>query len=309
MKIVVVGSGAMGCLFGGRLAARGQDVVLLDVPGPHLQALRLHGLVLRTDAGERRIPVTAGRAADFTGTCQLAIVLTKGPHTAAAMRDAAHLIGPQSWVLTVQNGLGNAETIRQAVPQARVAIGMTSWPADLQAPGEVASHGNGGVRLWSHDGQPDPALERIAAVLTQAGLHAVADPSVEVAIWEKVAFNAGMNTVSAVTRLPVGPMADHPAGPALARSIAAEALAVARARGLAVDAARVERLITMAFAEQRAHTPSMLQDVLAGRPTEIETINGAIIAHAEALGIATPVTRTLCDLVRLIDHRLMSGLP
>ncbi len=297
----------MGCLFGGLLAERGEEVVLLDVAGRHLAALQAEGLVLRTDAGERRIAVTAGLAADFAGVCDLAIVFTKGPHTEAAIRDAAHLIGARSWALTLQNGLGNAEIIAGAVPQASVAIGMTSWPADLQAPGRVASHGQGDVRLWSRDGQADPALERIAALLSAAGLNAVADAAVEVAIWEKVAFNAGMNPVSAVTRLPVGLMADHPAGPSLARSIVAETLAVARARGLAVDAARVERMIAMAFAEQRAHVPSMLQDVLAGRPSEIETINGAVVAQGEALGVATPVTRAVRDLVRLIDYRLATG--
>ncbi len=303
MKIVVVGSGAMGCLFGGLLAESGQDVVSIDIAGRHLEALQRDGLVLRTDAGERHIAVTAGLAADFSAPCDLALVFTKGPHTATAVRDAAHLIGPQSWVLTLQNGLGNAATIQQVVPHVRVAIGMTSWPADLHAPGHAASHGHGGVLLWSHDGRPDPALERIAAVLSAAGLNAAADASVEVAIWEKVAFNAGMNSVCAVTLLPVGPMGDHPAGPSLAHAIVAEALAVARARGLAVDAARVERLIATAFAEHRTHRPSMLQDVLAGRPTEIETINGAIVAEGERLGIATPVARTLRDLVRLIDFR------
>jgi 2-dehydropantoate 2-reductase len=307
MKIVVVGSGAMGGLFGGLLAEAGHDVVLLDIAGSHLDALRRDGLWLSTDEGERLIPIKAGIAAEFSEVCDLALVFTKGPHTEAAMRASAHLIGPESWVLTVQNGLGNAASIRRAVPHAKVAVGMTGLPADLTSPGHVASHGHGGVRFWSEDGAPDPALSRIEAVLREAGLGAVADPAVEVAIWEKVAFNAALNSACAVTQLPVGVVGDHEAGHALAAAVVAETMDVACARGLAVDAARVAGMVATAFAEHRGHKPSMLQDVLAGRPTEIETINGAIVAAGEELGIATPVTRTLRDLVRLIDHRNRLG--
>ena len=302
LDIVIIGAGAMGGLFGGLLAESGQPVRFIDVPGEHLKALIQNGLRLRTDSGDRTIGVRAGSADNFTGACELAIVFTKGHQTEAAVRGAAHLIGPESWVLTVQNGLGNEAAIRAAVPHARVATGMTSWPADLAGSGQVASHGHGSVRIWSADADPDAAMQRIAAALSAAGLDCVADPQVQVAIWEKVAFNAAMNSVAAVTRLPVGPIADHPAGRALVFAIVAEALAVARALGLAVDSDRVRRTLDMAFADHRGHQPSMLQDVLAGRPTEIETINGAIVAHATELGLDTPVTRTLRDLVRLVGH-------
>jgi 2-dehydropantoate 2-reductase len=302
VDIVIIGAGAMGGLFGGLLAESGRAVRFIDVPGPHLTALIEDGLRLRTDSGDRTMSVRAGAADTFTGRCDLAMVFTKGPHTEAAVRGAAHLIGPESWVLTVQNGLGNEAAIRTAVPHARVATGMTSWPADLAGPGHVASHGHGSVRIWSEEAEPDTAMRQIAAVLSAAGLDCIADPQVQVAIWEKVAFNAAMNSVAAVTRLPVGPIADHQAGRALVFAIVAETLAVARALGLAVDADRVRRTLDMAFADHRSHQPSMLQDVLAGRPTEIETINGAIVAHAAELGLDAPVTRTLRDLVRLVGH-------
>jgi 2-dehydropantoate 2-reductase len=259
-------------------------------------------LRLQTDSGDRTIQVSAGPADSFAGACDLAIVFTKGPHTESAVRAASHLIGLSTWILTVQNGLGNEAAIREAAPHARVATGMTSWPADLAGPGHVVSHGHGTVRIWSSEPQPDTAMQQIAAALTAAGLNCVADPQVEVAVWEKVAFNAAMNSVAAVTRLPVGPIADHPAGRLLVFAIVLETLAVAKARGLTVDADRVRQSLEMAFAEHRTHQPSMLQDVLAGRPTEIENINGAIVAYAAELGIDTPVTKSMRDLVRLIAH-------
>jgi 2-dehydropantoate 2-reductase len=302
MDIIIIGAGAMGGLFGGLLAEAGQDVSLIDIPGPHLSALIQKGLRLQTDSGDRTIKPPAGPAASFAIPCDLAIVFTKGPQTESAMRAASHLIGLKTWVLTVQNGLGNEAAIRKAVPHARVATGMTNWAADLVGPGHVVSHGPGTVRIWSTEPEPDIVMYRIAAVLTAAGLNCVADPQAETAVWEKVAFNAGMNSVAAVTRLPVGPIADHQSGRMLVFAIVLETLAVAKARGLAVDADRVRRALEMSFAEHRSHQPSMLQDILAGRQTEIETINGAIVAYAEELGIDTPATKTMRDLVRLIAH-------
>ncbi len=307
MRIAIVGAGAMGGLFGGRLAASGQDVTLVDVAKAHLAAIAADGLLLETDDGAARIPVRPSLAADVSGLCDLMLVFTKGTHTAAAMASVMHLLGPDTRVLTVQNGLGNAELIAAAAPGVRVLMGMTSWPADLAGPGHVTSHGHGEVRIWTMDGGSDPALPAIVAAMNAAGLNCVADPAVEVAIWEKVAFNAAMNSVSAVTRLSVGPMADSPEARALVAAVLEEVLAVANARGLAVDAARVHGAVAAAFVSHRSHKASMLQDVLAGRRTEIEQINGAVVALGQALGVATPVTRVLCDLVRAIDSVLTAG--
>ena len=138
MRIGVVGAGAMGCLFGGLLAEAGQDVFLVDVSERQIAAINEGGLLLATDGGERRVRLPAGRADAFQGACDLLVVFTKGMHTRAAVAGARHLVGPDTWALTVQNGLGNADAIAETVPPARIIAGMTSWPADLVAPGHVA---------------------------------------------------------------------------------------------------------------------------------------------------------------------------
>lgn len=309
MRIAVVGAGAMGALFGGSLTEAGYDVVLVDVPGPHLQAMQSAGLRLHTDAGARVVSVQAGTAEAFAGARDLLIVFTKGPHTGAALRAAAHLAGPDTRVLTVQNGLGNAERIAAALPGIRVLVGVTNWPSDLHGPGHVSSHGHGSVRIWTADGQADPVVRQVSDALSSAGLNCEADPAVGVAIWEKVAFNAGFNSVCAATRLAVGGIADSPDGRALVLAVAMETLAVARARGVAVDDARVRAMAEGAFTGHRGHKPSMLQDVLAGRQTEIDSINGAVVEAGEASGVPTPVTRVLRDIVRLIDLGRGSGDP
>ncbi len=301
MRIAVVGAGAMGSLFGGLLAESGCDVRLIDVAGAQLDALRAGGLWLVTDAGSRHIVVRAGLAATQTEPCDLLVVFTKSMDTARAMRSVAHLLGPGGWVLTLQNGIGNAEAIRTAMPGVRLAIGMTSYPADLVAPGRVQSHGGGTVRLWSDRGGHHPMLDQLAERLNGAGLHCLADPAVEVAIWEKLAFNAALNALCAITRRQVGAVADRPEGRRLALAASSEALAVAAALGLGVDPARVARAIAAAFVDHREHTPSMLQDILAGRPVEVDAINGAVVAAGVRTGVPTPVNAVLQDLLKLID--------
>ena len=303
MRIAVVGAGAMGCLFGGRLQESGQDVVLIRTDQRHIDAINMTGLRLETDDGDRQIKVKAARAAAVSGVVDWLIVFTKSLHTLAAVQSAAHLVGPATWALTVQNGLGNAEIIATLMPAARIAVGITNLPADMVGPGHVRSHGAGEVKLWTMTGGAHEAIEVIRSALDTAGLPCVADPSIQTAIWEKIAFNAAMNSLAAVTRLNVGALADHADGRALAAAIAHETLAVAEAKRVTVDRERVKAALAHAFAAHRNHAPSMLQDVLAGRRTEIESINGAIVAAAASVGVAVPVTATLLKLVRLIEQR------
>lgn len=301
VRIVVLGAGAMGSLFGAQLAAAGHDVRMVDVPGAQLHALATGGIRLSTDGGTRQVAVAATVAAEQTDPADLLMVWTKGMHTQAAAASVEHLIHSASWVVTLQNGLGNAGILRTVFPAARLAIGITSHPADLIAPGHVASHGGGTIRLWSADGQPDPAVDRLATMLTAAGLACVADPAVETAIWEKVAFNAALNALCTITRKTVGDIAGRAEARAMANAVVAETLAVAQARGVPTDPGRVAQAIASAYDAHRGHKPSMLQDLLAGRPLEVETINGAVVAFGAQAGVPTPVTGVLLGLLRVID--------
>jgi len=143
--------------------------------------------------------------------------------------------------------------------------------------------------------------EKVAAMFSAAGLGAAADAAVQVAVWEKVAFNAALNSIAAVTGLTVGGM-DAPAGRRIAGAVVGEVVATAAATGIALDPERIAAKVDFALANHRGHKASMLQDLLAGRPTEIEAINGAVTRAAAAAGIPVPVTSTLADLVRLIEQ-------
>lgn len=304
MHIAILGAGAMGSLFGGLLAEAGQRVTLLDVDKAHLQAIHQDGLRLSTDAGERTVtqlealrPEAAREAAD------LLIVFTKTMHTEAALDAARGALGPRTVLLSLQNGLGNAERLAKFADASRVMIGVTTWPADKHGPGRVSSHGAGTIRMMSANGAATDALAAVVAALDKAGLACHADANVWAAIWEKVAFNAALNSLCAVTACTVGELTNVAGGEALALAIVAEVAAVAHAHDIAVDEAHVAANVQHALAHHRAHRPSMLQDVLAGRRTEIEAINGAVVEAAQRKQIPVPRTQTLLTLVRLIDTR------
>ncbi|MCA7974173.1 2-dehydropantoate 2-reductase [Burkholderia sp. AU39826] len=312
MKIAILGAGAMGSLFGGRLAESGEAVTLIDVNDAHLEAIRRDGLRIDDDRGERRIrtlhamrpeAANADAAAAPDAPFDLLIVFTKSLHTRAALDGVRALLTPDTFVLTLQNGLGNVETVNAFVPIERILVGVTTWPADAAGPAHVRSHGAGTVRMMTADGAARPFAAAVADALSRAGLACTLDADVWAAIWEKVAFNAALNTVCAATGCTVDQLGHHHDGPRLALAIAAETAAVARAKGIAVDGARIARNVEHAIRDHRGHRPSMLQDVLAGRRTEIDAISGKVVAAARETGVAVPHAETLLTLVRLIDAR------
>lgn len=299
-NIVIVGAGAMGCLFAARLAEAGVSVTLVDVDAARLAALDRDGILLADDDGERGVPVRAALAADVTGPADLVMIFTKGMHSAAAARSVAHLADGNAHALTLQNGIGNAEAIAEVFTPDRVLMGVTDLPADLAGARRVESHGHGHIRLGGFTAGAQPAAQAVVALLNRGRLNAEADPAVEAALWEKVAFNAALNALATVTGLTVGGMDEAP-GRRIAAAIVGEVVETAAAQGIHLERSRIDARIAFAMANHRGHKASMLQDRLAGRPTEIESINGAVVRVAERLGVQTPVTSTLADLVRLLE--------
>jgi len=302
MYIVVVGAGAMGCLFGGFLQEKGHRVVLADVWRQHIEEMNTNGLRIETSQGERKIRVSAKFIHEVEGQPDLLIIFTKTFHTENALKTAKGIIGNETVVLTLQNGLGNVETIEKFVPRERIIAGITNFPSDLIGPGMVRSLGYGETIIMQAHGEITPQLEKVRQALNDAGFNCKISKEVFDSIWEKVAFNAAMNSVTAVTGLTVGQLGANPEGVKLARRIVEEAIAVAGKKGLGANKEAVLNTLERVFVEHAGHKPSMLQDILARRKTEIEAINCAIVKEAEKEGIPTPTTEVLCSLVRILEQ-------
>ncbi|WP_395064443.1 ketopantoate reductase family protein [Paraburkholderia silvatlantica] len=304
MHIAILGAGAMGSFFGGLLAQAGNHVTLLDVDEAHLAAVRQDGLEVTTDSGTRTVRnLSAMRPDEAKHPVDLMIVFTKTMYTEVALQSARDAIGPGTVLLSLQNGLGNAERLAKFADVANVMVGVTTWPADKSEPGKVSSHGAGTIRMMTANGAQTEALKQTVATLNGAGLSSIVDANVWAAIWEKVAFNAALNSLCAVTHCTVGELTSTADGEPLALRIVNEVVSVANAKDIAANEEHVVENVRNALAHHRAHRPSMLQDVLAGRRTEIDSINGAVVDAARAIGHAVPCTETLLHLVKLIDAR------
>lgn len=304
MRIVVLGAGAMGCLFGGLLRKAGHEVTLVDVSAAQIEAVSEHGLLLERDGEAHRIRIAAARAADVTTAPDVVMLFTKTLHSEDALGSARGFIGGHTVLLSLQNGLGNEEIMARFVPRDRIVQGVTTFPADLVAPGHVRSAGPGHTQIMNVDGSVTPLLEEIDRSLNEAGLRCEISPEVVTAIWEKVAFNAALNTLTAVTRAPVGAIADSPEATDLARRVAEEVVGVAERKGIGARREVVLASMAGALADHREHMPSMLQDILAGRRTEVDSLNGAVVREAKALGLDVPFTEALYLLVRTLEGQV-----
>jgi len=307
MKVLILGAGAMGCLYGAAFHRAGCEVVFVDVNQPHIDAINARGLELEMRAGTELLPIPAKPPHAIDAPVDLVVVFTKTFHTDAALRGIAAGIGPGTWLLSLQNGLGNDRRLAAHASPDRILVGSSSLPSDLVGPGKVRSHGEGGSKLYPAFGG-DPAFAGdICELLTRGGLPAVLEPDIHGAIWSKAIFNATMNPLCALTRRTPGFLGAHEESRALIRELVEEGVRVANASGIAISAQPIHDLTQVSVTDHANHEASMLQDVKAGRRTEVDAINGAIVEAARAAGVASPLTETLWRLVKLEEAKLAEG--
>lgn len=304
-SFAILGSGAIGCRVGTHLFEAGYEVVLYDGWREHVGRIRQDGLTVRTAEGERRIPIPAFDEPQENMAADYAVVLCKLYDTESTLRRFGGAIGPETIVVTLQNGIGGMELLPRFAAKERIIYGVTTYSADLRGPGVVEIGGSGMTHLASAEAGPPPDRARLLAELwTRAGFRAEVSPEAIAMIWEKLAFNAAMNPVCAVARLSAGAAWSSPACRALARDVVAEIGRIAACERVAFDAERVLRRIDEACRDGASgrHLPSMLQDVLKRKRTEIDAINGAVVSLAERHGIDAPVNRTMVRLVKTIEE-------
>ena len=300
MRIAVLGAGAMGSVYGARLARAGADVTLLDVNDAHIAAITTGGLHVALDEGESTHHLPAMRPEAFHGPADLVLLFTKVFHTEAALASIQPLLA-DTHVLSLQNGVGNVDRIAAHVDRDRILVGMTMTPAEYLGPGRVASHGAATTDLYSASGRDLPILHKITALMGRGGITARLEPDIDVAIWEKATFNCSLNPVCALTGGTPGSVGASEPGRRLAAQVAAEAIAVANASGVAASLDKVTAMMEHAFSHHLHHEPSMLQDRMAGRRTEIDALNGAMVRIGEGLGVPTPANRIVTDLIHLTE--------
>lgn len=300
MRVVVIGSGAMGSLYGAYLS-RVAEVVLFDPWEAHIRAIQQDGLLLEElDGSEVRVFLPATNDPTDLREADLALIFVKSHQTRWAAEVAAQALKPDGLALTLQNGVGNREVVAEVLGEARAVQGVTAHGATLLGPGHVRHAGKGPTHL-GYTPENEARVRRVAEAFQEAGLevHLLAD--LNSLVWGKLVVNVGINALTAILRVHNGRLLEIPAARALMARAVQEAVAVAERLGIALPypdpVARTEE-VCRATGPNRS---SMLADVLRGSPTEIDVINGAIVREGARLSVPTPVNEVLVSLIKAIE--------
>jgi len=320
MKIGIVGAGAMGSLLGFYLSEHA-EVWLLDPWQAQVDAINASGLRRELDGVEETRYPRAATDPLAIGPCDAVLVLVKAQQTvwaaeqarlllkheggrmkdenAAATTTSSFIHHPSSLVVTLQNGVGNRERLAQALGAGCVGQGVTALGATLLGPGRVRHAGQGATVFGA---APDRAgMAALAELFSACGLPAELSDDLDALVWGKLVVNVGINALTALLRVPNGALADTLAARELLAQVVAEAVAVAAARGTPLPYADpLEHVLAVARATG-ANRSSMLQDAMRGSPTEIATINGAVVREGQRVGVPTPVNRLLTNLLQALD--------
>lgn len=299
-RVTVVGAGAMGSVYGAAMAAGGLDVTLVDISVPLLEAISRDGVRIAAGGEETivRLPATAQPAT--IGPADIVFFYVKGYHLPSAMALASPLVDSGTAIATLQNGWGNGDLLAARFGPERVVVGVSYHSATVLGPGRVARTTPDDVPTYIGPFVPAAraAAERVAAVLATGGFHPTLTDDVASEIWKKVTLNAAALPTAALTGYAAAPMVEDAALLALVDAIAAETVAVGTAAGLSVDLEERIAAIHQTLLRAGMGKASMLQDVEAGRRTEIETVNGAVVRLGEQHGVDVPLNRAMLALVR-----------
>lgn len=304
-KIAIVGTGAMGSVYAGLLASVGHEVWAIDTWREHVDAIRRDGLRVEGASGDRVSRPHAATDIAEAGLCDLVVIATKARDVADAATAAKAVVGDHTDVLTIQNGLGSAERVAGILGGDGVAVGIVGgFGASIPEPGHVRHEGWEMLHMGSLTGPVTPRISTMASIWSEAGFTVSTYDDIERMVWEKFICNVCFSGTCAVTGLTIGEVMADPHAWSIASGCATEAWTVGRALGVDLeidDPVGYVRDFGSAIPDAR---PSMLLDVLAGRPTEIDVINGAVPERAKQARLQAPFNEVISALVRHRETQL-----
>lgn len=304
MKIAIVGAGAMGSLYGALLSKnRTNQVILIDIWQPHVDAINKEGLLLEEDGKLEKYKHLKGTCnPESVGVVDLALIFVKSTMTREAMRTSQSIFGPETIILTLQNGLGNMEIIGEMTGSDKVLAGTTAHGATMLGPGRLRHAGSGKTVIGELSGEKTKELVNIEALFNGVGIETEISKNVQGILWDKLLVNVGINALTGITHIENGKLLMYPEIEQLLELAVEEGLKVAKAKGIKLE---VKDPINHAKDVCRAtatNKSSMLQDVLNGKNTEIESINGAIVKEGTTLGLETPINFALMNMMKFFQR-------
>lgn len=300
MKILVLGTGGVGGYFGGHLAARGADVTFV-ARGQHLGALKRDGLRVESGVGQLHLqPVQATDNPGDAGVVDVVMIAVKLWDTESAARAALPAVGPQTAVVSFQNGVDAVDVLTRTFGAERVMGGVAHIAAVIESPGVIRHNGTlARLTFGELDGSRSARAERLLAACQGAAFDAVLSEHVQRDIWEKFVFIVGLSGLTALTRLPIGPIREDPLTRELFAEVMREAAAVGRAKAVDLGADAIERQLAFADKLPPGMIASMLGDLHRGNRLELPWLTGAVVRLGDALGVPVPANRFVYAALKL----------
>lgn len=298
MKIAIAGSGALGSGFGYHLHEAGHKVTLLDNWEEHIQAIQSNGLSITVNGVEDNAKIKMCKPSELKEIMDTVFVFTKSMGLESMMKDIEHIIGTETKVVCLLNGLGHAKTLEKYIDKKNIIMGTTVWTAGLDAPGVTQLNGTGPVELQESDPEAKESALEIVEILQDAGLNGVYSEDVHFTTWRKACVNGTMNSLSTILDATIEGISSSSTIDSMLYGIVREFAAVAELEDdIHLDVDETIRYLKNITEKVGAHYPSMHQDFSNKRPTEIDFLNGAVVEMSKAHGIEAPYCQAITDLI------------
>ncbi|MGH7432909.1 MAG: ketopantoate reductase family protein [Candidatus Methylomirabilales bacterium] len=300
MKIAVMGAGAVGGYFGALLHRGGLDVTLI-ARGRHLEAIKAHGLQIKSTQGDLTVPAKAVGDPRAVGPVDLILFCVKSYDTESAARQCLPIVQEGTAILCLQNGVDNEEKIAMVAGGEKVLGGVAYIGAGVSEPGVVVHTAEGRIVFGEMRGGVSERVRRVEQIFRDAGFPAEVSSNVKAILWGKLCWNAAFNALNTLVGGDVRALVERPETRTLARQVMEEVRAVAIANNVPLSADLAERLLTWTDTAAGAMKTSTRQDLEAGKRLEVDALNGAVVRKGEAAGVPTPLNFTLYALLKAID--------
>jgi 2-dehydropantoate 2-reductase len=298
-KIAVVGAGGVGGYFGGKLALAGKDVTFI-ARGEHLKALQNNGLRVISVKGDFHLPVKATDNPAQVGPVEVVLFCVKSYSTEEAARQCLPLMGPETVVISLQNGVDNEEKLAAILGREKILGGVAYIGAGIKEPGVILHTLPGKFAFGELPGGISPRVKELEQFFQAAGVEAKANENIQKALWDKLMWNAAFNGISAATGATLDEIGEEPLGKEWVRKVMEEVRAVAAASGIELVVERMEYFVESSIKSKGVKT-STLQDLEAGKPLEAEALNGMVVKKGQELGVPTPYNFGLYAALSMID--------
>ncbi len=300
MKIAVMGAGAVGGYFGALLHRGGLDVTLI-ARGRHLEAIKAHGLRIKSTQGDLTVPAKAVGDPRAVGPVDLILFCVKSYDTESAARQCLPIVQESTAILCLQNGVDNEEKIAMVAGGEKVLGGVAYIGAGVSEPGVVVHTAEGRIVFGEMRGGVSERVRRLEQIFRDAGFPVEVSSNIKAILWGKLCWNAAFNALNTLVGGDVRVLVERPETRTLARQVMEEVRAVANANNVPLSADLAERLLTWTDTAAGSMKTSTRQDLEAGKRLEVEALNGAVVRKGEAAGVPTPFNFALYALLKAID--------